>query len=130
MPTCSWFKIEPNSGQYANNFRLVTPSESMALYSRSTEDPTFFNLTSTKFFTDHLFYFMWEDMGVDRIKYKTDAGKILTSTPITLGEQMLTNTSGTEQEMSFSVNQSVTRSSTFEYSGGFTITLGMKFKGG
>ena len=33
MSTCSWFKVEPHSGQYADNFRLITPSKGSTLCS-------------------------------------------------------------------------------------------------
>jgi len=68
-------------------------------------------------------------MKVDKVEYELDAGKIISSTPITLAEQVLTNNSDSEQEMSFSVNKGVTNSGTFEYSTGFTVTIGMEFSG-
>ena len=101
----------------------------MTLFSRSTPDPTFWNHTEKNFYADQLFGFIWEDMKVDKVEFNLDSGKIISSTPITLAEQVLTNNSDTEQEMSFSVNKSVTNSSTFEYSTGFTVTIGMEFGG-
>ncbi|KAF9648929.1 hypothetical protein BDM02DRAFT_2012525 [Thelephora ganbajun] len=126
----NWFKIEPGSGQYANYFRLITPVEGLTLFSRSSLDPTFGNHTEKNFYADQLFGFFWEDMKVDKIEYNLDAGKIISSTPIALAEQVLTNNSDSEQEMSFSVNKGVTNSSTFEYSTGFTVTVGMEFSVG
>ena len=127
--TCSWFKLEPGSGQYANYFRLITPSQGLTLFSRISPDPTFLNYTEKNFYADQLFGFIWEDMKVDKVEFNLDSGKIISSTPITLAEQVLTNNSDSEQEMSFSVNKSVTNSSTFEYSTGFTVTIGMEFSG-
>lgn len=66
-------------------------------------------------------------MKVDKVEYELDAGKITSSAPIALAEQVLTNNSDHDQEMSFNVNKIVTHSSTFEYSTGFTITFGMEF---
>lgn len=98
------------------------------MYSRTTKDPTFSNYVGP-FYTDQLFYFMWEDMQVDKIEYDLDAGQIITSTPITIAEQTLTNDTDTDQEMSFAVDTNVTNSSSFEYSTGFTVTVGMEFSG-
>jgi len=126
----NWFKIEPGSGQYANNFRLITPTEGLTLFSRSSPDPTFSNFEAKSFYPDQLFGFLWEDMKVDKVQFKLDSGKIISSTPITLAEQVLTNNSDSEQEMSFSVNKGITNSSTFEYSTGFTVTIGMEFSVG
>ena len=94
-----------------------------------SQDPTFSNYTAKNFFADQLFGFIWEDMNVDKVDFNLDSGKILGSTPITLAEQVLTNGSNSDQEMSFSVNKSITNTSTFEYSAGFTVTLGMEFSG-
>lgn len=129
MPVCSWFQIVPGSGQYTNFFNLITPSQGLALYSRSSPEPTFSNYTPNSSFTSQLFYFLWEDMTVERVDFNLGAGVIGSSTPITLAEQVLTNNTDTEQEMSFSIDRGVTHSSTFEYSTGFTVTLGMEFSG-
>jgi len=126
----NWFKIEAGVGQYAGNFRLITPSQGLTLFSRVSQDPTFSNYTSSSFYSDQLFRFIWEDMKVDKVEFNLDAGKILASTPITLAEQVLTNNSNSEQEMSFSVNKAITNTSTFEYSTGFTVTVGMEFSVG
>lgn len=68
-------------------------------------------------------------MKVDKIEYNLDAGKIITSTPVVLVAQDLENSSDREQGMNISVNQSVTHSSTFEYSSGFTVTAGTEMNG-
>ena len=129
MPTCSWFKIEPGEGQYTHYFRLPTPTESMTLYSRSSPQPDFSNISEAKFFPDQLFSFIWEDMKVDKVEFNLAAGKILSSTQVKLAEQVLTNNSGSEKEMEFKVNKGITDSSAFEYAAGFTVTLGMEFHG-
>ena len=99
------------------------------MFSRISPDPTFANYTDKNFYSDQLFKLMWEDMKVDKVDFNLDAGKILSSTPITLAEQVLTNNSNSDQEMSFSVNKSITNTSTFEYSEGFAATVGMQFTG-
>ena len=129
MFACSWFEIEPGSGQYTSYFRLNIPFSGLTLFSRSSPDPTFWNFESKTFYADQLFDFMWEEMKVDKVEFDLKNGKIITSTPILLAEQVLTNGSDTEQEMSFSINKGTTNSSTFEYSTGFTITAGMEFGG-
>ena len=133
MPSRSWFEFESGSGQYAKHFRLITPSESSALRTPTPyigmDLPWLGNTSSSTFNPNQLFGFVWEDMKVDRVEFNLDSGRIISSTPIVLAEQALTNKSDTEQEMSFSVNKSVTNSSTFEYSTGFTVTVGMEFSG-
>ena len=101
----------------------------MALYSRSSQDPTFLNHPSTDFCADQLFYFIWEDVIVEKVEFDLAAGKILSSTTITLVEQVLTNNSDKEHDLCFSIDKSVTRSSTFEYGSGFTVTPGTEFCG-
>lgn len=129
MPTCSWFQITPGKGQFANYFCLVTPSQNLALYSRPTGDPTFSNGTPNSAYSDQHFGFEWEEMAVDKVEFDLDAAKIVSSRPITLGEQVIANKSDTEQELMFRINKSVTDSSAFEYSSGFPATVGMNFVG-
>jgi len=101
----------------------------MTLYSRPSSDPTFSNHPSTDFHADQLFYFIWEEVIVEKVEFDLAAGKILSSETITLAEQVLTNNSDKEEDLSFSINKSVTRSSTFEYGSGFTVTPGTEFSG-
>ena len=111
-------------------FRLITPSQNMALFSRTHAEPYFYNYaTSHGVFSDQHFNFIWEDMQVDKVEYDFDAGRVISSNPIALAEQTLTNITDREQEMSFSVNKAVTNSSSFEFSTGFTVTIGMEFSG-
>lgn len=101
----------------------------MALFSRTNQEPQFLNYTASEPYSDQYFRFIWEDMKVDRVEFNLDDGNILSSTPIVLAEQVLTNQTDREQEMSFSVDKSVTNSSSFEYSTGFTVTVGIEFSG-
>ena len=132
--TRSWFELEPGSGKYTDHFRLIT-SEGWKLTCpwRSSflgAMPLLVNTClSGSFDSDQFFGFIWEDMKVDRVEYNLAAGVIGTATPIALGEEVLTNDSGTEQEMSFAVNQGITCSSTFEYSTGFKVTVDTEFSG-
>lgn len=68
-------------------------------------------------------------MRIDRIDYDLDVGKIISSTPLLLASQTLTNNTNQEQEMSFSLNETTSHTSTFEYSTGFTLATGTEFKG-
>ena len=129
MFPCSWFIIEPGPSPYTNCFRLITPWGSWALYSRSSPDPTFWNHDKNEFFPDQLFSFLWEEMEVNNVEFDLAAGKIVTSKQITLAERTLKNNSDGEQEISFSVDKTITNSSTFEYGAGFTATVGMEFWG-
>ena len=113
-------------------FRLITPSEDLVLYSRTHAEPNFSNWGASApypQFDDQHFVFLWEDMKVDKVEYDFDAGRVISSNPIALAEQTLTNNSDREQEMSFSVDKGVTNSSSFEFSTGFTVTIGMEFSG-
>ena len=125
----SWFKLEPGKGQYTGYCRLITPSQGLTLFSRVSPEPSFTNYTDKDFHPDQLFKLMWEDMKVDKVDFKLDSGKILASTPMVLAEQVLTNNSNSEQEMSFSVSKTVTNTSSFEYGEGFTVTIGAEFSG-
>lgn len=98
------------------------------MYSRTSEEPTFGNFDGNSFYPDQLFGFIWEGMKVDKVCFKLDADKIISSTPITLAERVLTKGSEDDQEMSFSVNKGVTHSGTLEYSTGFTVSAGMELE--
>ena len=132
MLTRSWFELEPGSGQYTDHFRLVT-SEGWKLTCPWRHWLGFYTLVNTalpgSLDSDQFFGFIWEDMKVDRVEFDLAAGVIGAATPIALGEEVLTNHSDTEQGMNFAVNEGVTRSSTFEYSAGFTVTVGTEFSG-
>ena len=99
------------------------------MYSRISHDPTFGNHTDKNFHENQLFKLIWEDIKVDKVDFNLDAGKILSSNPITLAEQVLTNHFDSEQQMSFSVSKTVTNTSSFEYGEGFTVSAGLEFIG-
>ncbi|KAJ3492365.1 hypothetical protein NLI96_g33 [Meripilus lineatus] len=126
----NWFEFEPGKGQYTKQFRLITPSDGVALVSRTHRAPYFWNHPRGDIYPDQHFCFLFEDMRIDRIDYDLDVGKIISSTPLLLASQTLTNNTNQEQEMSFSLNETTSHTSTFEYSTGFTLATGTEFKAG
>lgn len=92
-------------------------------------EPYLWNIAQGQVYSDQHFSYIFEDMNVDRIEYDLNLGKIISSNPLVLANQTLTNKTDHEQEMSFQLNETATHTSTFEYSTGFTITIGMSFKG-
>ena len=130
MAMYSWFKIEAGKPPYAGQFRLITPSTGMALISRTRDvAPYLWNHPSKEVFPDQYFSFVFEDMTVVDIDYKLKLGKIVSSTPLLIADQTNQNDSPTQQLMTFKVSESVTRTGTFQYGSGLTITAGMKFEG-
>ena len=127
----SWFKFEEGSGKHAGTFRINCPSTSMVLYSRTHDDPMFWNHPAGGVYNDQYWTFDFSHSGlvVKSVDYDIDEGSITELSPITLADQTLTNNSDTEQEMSFSFSQAVTHTSTFDYSLGFQITVGTEIEG-
>lgn len=68
-------------------------------------------------------------MKVDKVEYDLKLGKIISSTPLVLANQTLKNDTNHEQEMSFQLNEATSHTSTFEYTLGFTLTIGATFTG-
>lgn len=68
-------------------------------------------------------------MKIDRIEYDLKLGKILSSTPLVLANQTLVNDTDHDQEMEFTLNETVTHTSSFEYTFGITVSAGATFKG-
>ncbi|KAH7885611.1 hemolytic lectin [Phlebopus sp. FC_14] len=126
----NWFEIKPGTGQYVQQFQLITPSNNLVLYSRTNAAPYIGNVYTYDFYPDQYFSFVWEDMQVDKVEYDLKLGQIVSSTPLIIANQTLTNNSSHEQEMTFVLNETVTHTSTFEYSLGLTITVGTTFKAG
>ena len=125
----SWFQFEAGTGQNAKAFRLITRSQSVAVYSRTRDPPFLANIDENQLFIDQYFTFIWEDMQVDKIEYDLDAGTIVSSNPIILSEQTFTNNSSIGMQVQFVVNQAVKSTSEFEYSAGFPVTFGTAFSG-
>ncbi|KAI0741309.1 hemolytic lectin [Daedaleopsis nitida] len=126
----NWFKFEAGTGPHAKSFRLITPSQSVAVYSRTDQPPFLANIDQTQLSGDQFFTFIWEDMQVDKVEYNLDAGTIVSSNPIILSEETFTNNTNAPTEVSFVVDQAVKTTSEFEYSTGFPVTFGMAFSVG
>lgn len=101
----------------------------MTIFSRTNQEPYFWNYTAATNYSDQYFSFLFEDMNIDKIDYDLDLGKILSSTPLVLANQTLTNETDQDQQMSFSLSQTVTHTSSFDYTLGFTISSTQTFKG-
>ena len=127
----SWFKLLPGSGQYSKYFRIWTVWEDMILVSRTDQSPNLYNITGTlQTNANEYFMYLWEDMKVTKVDYDLDSARVLTSKPVTIGEQTLDNSGSTQdQTTSFAVEQEVKKTSSFEYSTGFTVSTGMSFTG-
>ncbi|SJK98752.1 uncharacterized protein ARMOST_02021 [Armillaria ostoyae] len=79
---------------------------------------------------DHYFSFAFEDMVVRRVEYDVALGKISNETSHVLADHTLRNNSRHEQAVAFGFSESITHTSTFEYTTGFTITVGTEFSAG
>ncbi|KAK7033618.1 hypothetical protein VNI00_012617 [Paramarasmius palmivorus] len=126
----NWFEIEMGTGKRAGHFRLVTPEVGVALFSRTFRKPYIGNNPAHEVYDDQYFSFLFEDMKVDKVEYDLKEGKIISTTPMVLTNQTLENKSDHEQEMSFALNKTVTHTSSFQYTTGFTITIGSTFSAG
>ncbi|KAK0209867.1 hypothetical protein IW262DRAFT_497764 [Armillaria fumosa] len=130
MNDTSWFVFEVGVGEYRKDFRILCPASGQVLFSRLNQNPNFGNYTRTGVHADQYFTMKFEDMVVKSVDYDVAQGKILDVTPRVLANQTLRNNTNYEQEMSFSFSESVTQTSKFEYSTGFTIQVGMEFSVG
>lgn len=100
------------------------------MFNRTAVSPYIGNHPASDDYADHYFSFLFEDMKIERIEYELKLGRIISSTPTVLANQTLDNKDSTEaQEMKFEFNRTETHTSTFEYSEGFTITIGTTVKG-
>ncbi|KAK0216771.1 hypothetical protein EDD85DRAFT_916676 [Armillaria nabsnona] len=129
----NWFKLEAGTGTYAKMFRIVCPATETVIFSRTPMHPQVGVNPCTEVHPYQYFTFELEEMVVKSIDYDIvlEVGKMVKNeTPRSLANQTLTNNSDHEQEMSFQFSESVTHSSTFEYTGGFAISAGMDFSAG
>ncbi|KAL5536450.1 hypothetical protein ACEPAF_272 [Sanghuangporus sanghuang] len=123
----NWFRLEPGEGQYTKFFRLITPSEKMALVSRTHMEPELYGNTTYDIYPDQYFRFLVEDMRVSKVEYDFNRAHIISSMPRVLADQKMKNTSIETKEIIFSVNESVTNTAEFEHSLGSTIEVGTGF---
>ncbi|KAK0469228.1 uncharacterized protein EV420DRAFT_15892 [Desarmillaria tabescens] len=126
----NWFDLEEGSGKYAGGFRILCSSTGLVLYSRTNAEPLFGNHPKADVAADQYFSFIFEDMIVKSVDYKLELGKILNVTPHVLANQTLRNNSDREQEMAFDFSENVTQTSLFEYTTGFTVSVGTEFSVG
>ena len=111
-------------------FRIICPATGTVVFSRTNMDPQVWNFTPTStVYSDHYFSFLFEDTEVVRVEYDLKLGKVSNATTNVIATQTLTNKTKRDQEMSFILNETKTHTSTWEYSTGFTITVGASFKG-
>jgi len=126
----SWFKLEPGQGKFTQMFRIICPATGTVVFSRTHMDPQVWNFTPTStVYSDHYFSFLFEDTEVVRVEYDLKLGKVVKATTNVIATQTLTNNTKRDQEMSFNLNETKTHTSTWEYSTGFTISVGASFKG-
>ncbi|KAF8226041.1 hemolytic lectin [Tricholoma matsutake] len=125
----NWFRFETGSGKQAGYFRLRNFSSDTVLFSRTGTDPQVYNYPgSGKKYDDQYFTALFEDLKVDRIEYKLNQGKILSSTPVVIGSQTLRNESDVQQTMEFNLTDTTTNTSTWEFTQSYSITIGASGK--
>ena len=124
----SWFKFEPGTGQFTKSFRLIAPDQNQVIFSRTDQEPFLGCISAGQVYRDQLFNFAWAgSYEVVSVDYDLALGKIVSSQPLVLASQTLTNLSTSDQQMTFTLNQTTTETSQFTYQTGFTVTLGTKF---
>jgi hypothetical protein len=106
---------------------LTVPATNTVVVSRGEEITNFHG--GTEIYADQYFKFQYEDMVVDRIDYDLKLGKVIGSAPRVLATETLVNKSASEQEISFSISETQTHTSKFEYSTALTVSVGATFKG-
>ncbi|KAK0452578.1 hemolytic lectin LSLb [Armillaria borealis] len=111
----NWFNLEEGSGTYANLFRLLCPATGVVIFSCVHLDPQVGICTKAEINPDHYFSFAFEDMVVRRVEYDVALGKI---------------SNETSHAVAFGFSENITHTSTFEYTTGFTITVGTEFSAG
>ncbi|CAG8730296.1 4558_t:CDS:2, partial [Acaulospora colombiana] len=78
---------------------------------------------------NQFFAFSFDGMEIVRIDYHLDKAKLMdTSKPLVVAEQRLDNPSSAEQSMSFAVSNTQEHTSSFEYTAGFSVTVGTSGK--
>ncbi|BBN13641.1 hypothetical protein MPTK1_6g05200 [Marchantia polymorpha subsp. ruderalis] len=127
----NWFKLEAGTGKLANHFRIrnIGPTSDTVLYSRAQDEPTISNCPgNSNVYDDQYFTFIFEDMAISRVEYKLDKAKVLGSVAEVLGTMTMKNDSAVNQTVEFDFTRTETNSSSFDYTVGFTITVGTSGK--
>ena len=112
------------------HFRLRR--DNLVLFSRDREDPRVgtFPADSTHH-ADQQFEFDYQNLKFDRLVYHVEEATIQDASPFVFIDQDVTNDSGGEQKGApFSCNQTLTHTSTFEYTMGITIEAEFEFEAG
>lgn len=127
----NWFKIEAGTGKRANFFRLREKSTDTVLVSRPATEPQVCNHPGTsEIYDDQYFTFLFEDTKIDRIEYDINRGLVLSRVPELIGTQTELNYTDVNQTVEFDFSRTETISSSFDYTLGFTITVGASGKVG
>lgn len=122
----NWFKLEVGTGKNANYFRLRSFFVDLVIF--SNEKVTLGNYAAEPVYDDQYFTFVFEDMEISRIVYTLDQAQILSNTPVVIGSQVNNNLTSHDQTMEFSFSETKTTSYSFDYTEGFTITVGASAK--
>ncbi|OJD40670.1 natterin-like protein [Diplodia corticola] len=127
----NWFVLEPGTGKLTNYFRLVCPYSNTVLFSRTHMSPEVgnFHADGDKY-DDQYFHFLFEDMDVESIHFDVDKGEIVNSVPLVIARQRLVNDTSVPQSLSSTFTKSEQRESSFEYTRGFAVTVGLEFSAG
>jgi hypothetical protein len=127
----NWFKLEVGTGKLASHFRIRNYASDTVLYSRTHNNPTLYNYPgNSNVYDDHYFTFLFEDMEINRVEYQTDQAKVLASVPEVIGTMTQRNNTAVNQTVEFDFARTETNSSSFDYTLGFTITVGTSGKVG
>ncbi|BBN13643.1 hypothetical protein MPTK1_6g05220 [Marchantia polymorpha subsp. ruderalis] len=125
----NWFKFEVGTGKLASHFRIRNYASDTVLVSRTHRNPTFYNHAGIgDVHEDQYFTFLFEDMAINRVEYQIDQAKVLASVPEVIGTTTLRNDSAINQTVEFDFARTETISSSFDYTVGFTITVGTSGK--
>ncbi|KAH9475654.1 hypothetical protein JR316_0011211 [Psilocybe cubensis] len=124
----NWFTFEVGTEHLSSGFRVVCPSIS-AVWSSAVSLLTSVPEGNPKDVTQY-FSFTFEHTEIDRVVYHVDQGKIVQSTPVVLATQELKNDTSIVQKLEASVDTSTEETSSFQFSQGFSLTVGLEIKTG
>jgi hypothetical protein len=112
---------------------LVVPSSNTVLVLRASNPTLVTNYEALPGvvgrYSDQFFALDYEDMIIDSIEYNLSLGRIISNTPKVLADQTLHNDTSQPQQMIFEMSESVTHTSSFEFSRGVTLSVGVTMSG-
>ncbi|KAJ7301694.1 hypothetical protein DFH08DRAFT_906498 [Mycena albidolilacea] len=123
------FKLLPHDTDPTKT-RLIVPSNQSMLTAVYGDIKLHATALTTAIDWNQVVGFIYEDMDVVKVEYTLDQGKIMASTPTVLASQTLFNTTDIEQEMNYSMNETITETTSFSHTEGFSLTVGMSFSAG